>query len=407
MTARSPIFVSETFVSETMDAITAQAGATIRHARGQRPVMLAQSWEQMRALERDWKQLAAVSSSPNPFLGWEWQCAWVETAAPSPQPLIAAEAFADGSLAGLLALQRVRRRGLVVIEFLGQGSDADDLDCLLHPHAPPETAARLLRAAVQRGRPDLIHLAGVRQLGAVACAATAGACGGVDAEVGEWMPYLSLPESFDAFLGTQSANFRAEIRRRRRRLEQAAPGAVLVQATTPQAVSAGMEDLFRLHNLRRAQKHSRGLFQSPALRRFHLQAATALAARGAARLYLLRQQKHTIAALYGLEAGGRFLYFQSGFDPEWTHLSPGTVLLSLAIEDCIRRGLHQFDFLRGQETYKSRWTAEGRGGQTLRAACSWRGRAYMQLRAWRRRRAALAAPANARRPQSGEEGDQQ
>jgi CelD/BcsL family acetyltransferase involved in cellulose biosynthesis len=389
--------------SATIVAVNA-AGTLPR--RVPRPVMVAETWEQMRALERGWKQLSAVSQPPNPFLSWEWQRAWVETAVPRARPLIAAEAFADGSLAGLLALQRVRRRGLVQIEFLGQGSDADDLDCLLHPQAPPETAARLLRTATQRGRPDLIHLAGVRPLGAVAHAATAETCAGVHLEGGEWMPYLRLPESFDAFLGAQSANFRAEIRRRRRRLEQAAPEVVLVQATTPQAVSAGMADLFRLHNLRRAQKHSRGLFQAPELRRFHLQAAAALAARGAARLYLLRQHQHAIAALYGLEAGGRFLYFQSGFDPAWTHLSPGTVLLSWAIEDCIRRGLHEFDFLRGKETYKARWTSEGRSGQTLRAACSWRGRTFLRLRDWRQRRAARGTPAGANLQPSGAERDQ-
>ncbi|MGH8103052.1 MAG: GNAT family N-acetyltransferase, partial [bacterium] len=40
--------------------------------------------------------------------------------------------------------------------------------------------------------------------------------------------------------------------------------------------------------------------------------------------------------------------------------SPGFLLVAHAIEDCIRRGFHEFDFLRGEEEYKFRWKPEVR-----------------------------------------------
>lgn len=364
----------------------ALASAIARPTLAGRPTVFAETPEQMQGLERDWKRLAACARPQNPFLSWEWQRAWLEAGVRRLRPLIAAEAFSDGRLAGLIALQLVRRHGLVQMEFLGQGSGADEVDGLLHPEAPADTAARLLGAALRRGRPDVVRLEGVRRAGRVAQACAAGVLEQAGEEPGEHMPFLRLPSSFDGYLAGQSANFRAQVRRRRRHLLSLTPEIIFDQATAPGTVSAAMEELFRLHNLRREQKHGRGLFRSHALCRFHRQAAGALAARAGARVYSLRQGKRTLAALYGLETGPEtdrhFLYFQSGFDPAWTRFSPGMVLMSLVIEDCIRRGLREFDFLRGEEEYKARWTTEERLGQTWIGACTARGRAYLKLRTW-------------------------
>jgi CelD/BcsL family acetyltransferase involved in cellulose biosynthesis len=219
---------------------------------------------------------------------------------------------------------------------------------------------------------------------------------GLAIEAGEALPTLRLPrtanarEGFEALLAQHSPNFRQEVRRRRRRWARALPQAWLECAATPAAVAAALPHLFRLHNWRRARMNSAGIFLSPRLQWFHLRVAPQLAARGAARVYLWRTPGAVVAALYGLEAGPpgarRFLYFQSGLDPELGHLSPGTILLSSVIEDCIARGLQRFEFLRGDESYKRRWTTEQSHSLTLRGARGAAGRAY----AWLRRRAGHA-----------------
>src|SRR6185437_14045866 len=147
------------------------------------------------------------------------------------------------------------------------------------------------------------------------------------------------------------------------------------------AIAAALEHLFRLHNQRRLQKQDRGIFESARLRAFHSAAAAKLGASGQVRVYLLRTPAAVLAALYGFQVEHRFLYFQSGFDPAMAEVSPGTVLLSAVIEDCIRRGLRRFEFLRGDERYKSRWTTERRLNFNALAACSWTGNAFLRLRA--------------------------
>ncbi len=46
------------------------------------------------------------------------------------------------------------------------------------------------------------------------------------------------------------------------------------------------------------------------------------------------------------------MLYNSGFDPQVREASPGLVLIAHCIEDAIRLGLREYDFLRGRERYK-------------------------------------------------------
>jgi CelD/BcsL family acetyltransferase involved in cellulose biosynthesis len=137
------------------------------------------------------------------------------------------------------------------------------------------------------------------------------------------------------------------------------PGFRIEVAEPSQAVAA-MQDFLRLHRLRwRAEGGSYGI-PSPAVESFHLALAPLLAARGWLRLYRLFLGDRAIAAVYGLERGRRFFFYQSGSDPAWAARSPGLVLLGRTIEDAYARGLADYDFLRGEEPYKLDWAADRR-----------------------------------------------
>ena len=60
-------------------------------------------------------------------------------------------------------------------------------------------------------------------------------------------------------------------------------------------------------------------------------------------------------------------FYQSGFDPAYSKLSPGTVMIAHAIRRAIEGGYTTFDFLRGDEAYKRRWkpTKELASGSAL------------------------------------------
>ncbi len=69
-------------------------------------------------------------------------------------------------------------------------------------------------------------------------------------------------------------------------------------------------------------------------------------------------EKKTIACFYGFYNNSRLAYFNGGFNLDYTKYSLGTLLVKELVNDCMERGLSKFDFLRGNETYKTKWTKE-------------------------------------------------
>jgi CelD/BcsL family acetyltransferase involved in cellulose biosynthesis len=86
-----------------------------------------------------------------------------------------------------------------------------------------------------------------------------------------------------------------------------------------------------------------------------------------------------VASVYGILHRNSFVYFQSGYDPEWRNRSVGLVLVGETFRDAIASGCTEYDFLRGTETYKSDWVAKQRHTVSVRVhSGTWTGRWFTQ-----------------------------
>ena len=65
-----------------------------------------------------------------------------------------------------------------------------------------------------------------------------------------------------------------------------------------------------------------------------------------------------MAVFYGLFNDSRLAYFNGGFDQQYNKFSLGTLLVKKLIDFGIKNGMTVFDFLRGNEAYKSKWTKQ-------------------------------------------------
>jgi CelD/BcsL family acetyltransferase involved in cellulose biosynthesis len=173
------------------------------------------------------------------------------------------------------------------------------------------------------------------------------------------------------------------------------PGFGIDVATTVEEAAGAMEDFLRLHRLRWAEEGGSYGIPPGLVEAFHREVAPLLAARGWLRLYRLSVQGRAIAAVYGIEVGRRFYYYQSGYDPAWSARSPGVVLVGRTVEDAYARGLSDYDFLRGTEPYKLDWAADRRETCTvrLRAPSLRAGTAVAAEEAWRAARGLAKAVA--------------
>ncbi len=171
------------------------------------------------------------------------------------------------------------------------------------------------------------------------------------------VPFLSLPQSFDRYVAGLSSNMRYHIRRRIRefsRLKQS----VIKTISGTNAIDEILEEFFHLHRLRWERDDQSGNFQNEQRRGFLIDFCKDAAARGWLRLHAMQVNDKTLGILIAFHWKKQAYYYQMGWDPAGPIKSPGVILLATAIESAINEGLDRFDFMRGEEAYKSRWSQE-------------------------------------------------
>ncbi len=172
-------------------------------------------------------------------------------------------------------------------------------------------------------------------------------------------PVLRLPATFDELLASVESAFRHNLRTAQHRLERAGQIEFVrgagASTCPPEPL---LLDLFRLHSARWHDRGEAGVLSARRLQRFHLEAASRLAASGNLRLHGLRLNSQTVAVQYNFRRGPRHYFYLSGFDPAFARLSPGIVLMAEAIRQAIEEGATEIDFLRRRETFKYRWGAQ-------------------------------------------------
>jgi len=172
-------------------------------------------------------------------------------------------------------------------------------------------------------------------------------------------PYITLPDNYNLFLQSLSSNMRSNIKRKRRIFENDLKGEFVILREKNE-VNKSIEELNRLNFYRMRVKNLISPFYDPLFNQFHKVIIPIFFERGWLRLCFLRVKNKYIACLYVYRYGNKYYYYQSGFDLEWEKVSPGVLLFSYCIENAILEGMEEFDFLRGNEDYKYRWTKQER-----------------------------------------------
>ena len=318
-------------------------------------------------LRPHWNALLRESAADSPFLTWEWLHTWwtqlgdagglhlIVVRAGDEQIAIAPLRLVKGSLACFSRL-----------EFLGTGlAGSDYLDLIVqqgHEAAAIAAFARYLNTAklalrLDHVRPDSLaaQLAAHLQSTGWALSATAdGTCPVVPLEGQTW----------DSYLATLGSSHRANVRRRLRALEQQFDVRFERAGT-----DAERRELLRLlgEYSERRWKDTGGssAFKTPAVQAFQDEVTRRTFGRGSLRMYGLRLNGETVAVMYGFSYGGRFYFYQHGFDDRYRDHSLGLVLMALTVRAAIDEGAREFDMLWGVEPYKFLWAREQRELQRL------------------------------------------
>jgi CelD/BcsL family acetyltransferase involved in cellulose biosynthesis len=170
---------------------------------------------------------------------------------------------------------------------------------------------------------------------------------------------VDLPSSWDDYLSSLSKQHRKQLRQSDRRVLQA-DGTVWHRVETHDDLERGWAILVDLHQRRRRSLGEPGCFASRPFHDFHREVAELLLANGQLRLRWLEVDGAPIVAEYHFAGPQTTFSYQSGVDPQRMVEAPGHLGNLLAIRRAMEEGHTHFDFLRGDEPYKTFWRATPR-----------------------------------------------
>lgn len=322
-------------------------------------------------LGAEWDDLFQRANPENVFLTFAWLSTWWKHFANGQLAVIAVRDSA-GRLVGAApfyisrssASLGMRRLGFLADEHVG----SDYLNILADPACTTAVVAEIASALfAHRHSWDYIELRDTPDavLTEALSAELIGRGMRIDRTVRRVCRYIPLPASFEKYLAGVAIGLRANYRRRWRLLQREHQ-AECVAIADPAEMERHFPALLGLHRMRFEQRDADSAFLAHGIPEFQAAAMRALAAQGVARLFLLRAGGETIAALYGFSAGRTFQFYQCGMHPGWVRYGLGQVLIGNAIEQNIAAGHETFDFLRGDESYKTQWAGQAHENTTLR-----------------------------------------
>lgn len=280
---------------------------------------------------------APLAPDTGPFPHLSFLRAWYEELGRDYEPLTA-----DGP-EGTVTLMRAPDG---VIEFLGEPDLTD-----YHTPLGDLKTEDFQRIASGLGR-EALRLDSLPSEAAEPLAAGLRATGrSVRQSIHEYALRLELPQDVDAFYAALTKRDRHELRRKRRRYEEAVGK---VAHRTEIGAGQAFAEFVRLHRL---APGSKGEFMTGAREAFFRR----LAAQDGWRVDFLETPTGKAAAcLFGFAEGKSYYLYNSSFDPGLAATSPGLVVLTEMIEHAISAGFQLFDFLKGDEDYKRRLGATPR-----------------------------------------------
>ena len=161
---------------------------------------------------------------------------------------------------------------------------------------------------------------------------------------------LELPSTWDAFLKGLTGKERHEIRRKLRRLKEAARINFRVVESRHEAVEQ-IDTFFELFKLNRSDKSD---FMTDQRAAFFRSLAEAMAKARILKLFFLDLDETPAAAVMCFDYNSTVYLYNNGYNDQYRSLSIGLLSKVFTIQDSIERDKIKYDFLKGTEVYKKR-----------------------------------------------------
>jgi len=315
-----------------------------------------------------WSSLVEqASESSAPFVTPEWALNWWEHFG-NGKTLSLLALFDGEQMVGIapLAISRRELLGLPVktIGFIGAGL-SDHLDFYVVPRLRAEGLTKIFDYIVNRLKWEMMDFWDVpsdsENLGILKDLMKRYS---LSASLVESIPcpYLRIQgKEWESFYSEKrSKSTRQDLQRRFRRLSELGK-AEFRTYREPERVAEIFPQLFSLYKKRWERKNISMDFAGETEKIFYAQMAVDFARSGKLDLLTLEVNDVVIAFTLSLTHGTQFTWLITAHDPDFEKYYPGELVLVRLLENTVRQGkFYEFDFTRGDEPYKYKWTDQSR-----------------------------------------------
>ena len=344
-------------------------------------VTLVRNIEALQAIQAQWDRLVTTS----PFLQPLWLANWWELARPSGELFVLTVRNADDELCGLLPLYRQRDlySGVTLRSMGDTGACTDYFSLITATSNPTEVASALANFLADQATDfefgwDRMILDGVAgNDGAIAALSRELEARGASTHACSRMNLWRLPTAgtVDQWFSGFSRSSRTDLRRRAR-IVASSNQIVRRQPNTQMEVYRDTQTVIDLHQQRWQASGQPGSFAAPQSREFIQRANAAAFAQGQLHLRILEWEGQPASGEIGYIGRDQVLYLYCvGRAPALEAKSVGA-LGNLATQlEAFNSDLQGVDYLRGDETYKTRCHAKPTPCLSVRiAAPTWQSR---------------------------------
>lgn len=323
------------------------------------------------ALYEAWSQILCRTPGANPQITQEWLSTCWE-ACGDRQKLSLITVVDRGTIKGIAPLAVVPVGGragirLRKLTFVGDGL-TDYQDLLAIDAAREQVLRTLLQFVIDNGEQwDAIHFRNIRgdspNLPILRDILRSASLPFVE-RVNVQSPYISIDRDWADYYGALGPNVRSDVRRRLNGLTKLGK-AEFLRLHKIDDVDDTLKTIRSIHVKCRAAQGGTSWYVND--RRFRL--ASLILQRFGDRRWLdvvfLKLDGRVIAYYLGFAYGNVVYFWNTGYDPEFSRVSPGKLLLHYWIQDSFAAGYREFDFMVGEEPYKLQWTTTVRPNHEL------------------------------------------
>jgi len=311
-------------------------------------------------LKEDWRELIDKSSANELFLTCQWQSTWWSHFGKDKALRLVTFRQEKGDLLGLASFSvESSPDGRRVMRFLGGTDVADYLDIIAKSGYEEDICKNTVDFwKSTEDEWDFIDLHCLKE-----SSITLNILkqllneNGYYAEVSveDVCPRVSLPPSWGEYLESLNKKDRHELRRKIRKIERVSQSGNGYSIEDSNSVMEGIEQFLLLHRRSGVQKER---FMNKGMGVFFQDIANILSPENWLKLSFLHMDRTCMASSMCFDYQNKVYLYNSGYDPEYSYLSPGIVLVAHLIREAIESGRSEFDFLRGEEDYKYRLGAK-------------------------------------------------